>query len=76
MIAQRSNILNYSIAADSREIAEAGKRDSSAMKAIAILTMAFLPGTFVAVRIRYHPNSSNFVRRAKISAGVLRDASL
>jgi hypothetical protein len=35
------------------------------MKAIAVLTMAFLPGTFVAVRIRYHPNYSNFVRRAK-----------
>lgn len=37
------------LAADSREIAAAAKRDSSALKAIAILTMLFLPGTFLAV---------------------------
>jgi hypothetical protein len=30
------------------------KRDSSAMKAIAVLTMFFLPGTFVAVS-QAHP---------------------
>jgi len=48
-MAQRDNIANQSIAADSREIASAARRDSSAMKAIALLTMTFLPGTFVAV---------------------------
>lgn len=48
LIAQRDNIANQSIAADSRAIASAAKRDSSAMKAIALLTMTFLPGTFVA----------------------------
>ncbi|PVH79935.1 hypothetical protein DL98DRAFT_419531, partial [Cadophora sp. DSE1049] len=36
------------IAADSREISAAAKQDSSAMKTIAIMTMLFLPGTFVA----------------------------
>ncbi|KAL9612390.1 MAG: hypothetical protein Q9167_003030 [Letrouitia subvulpina] len=48
LIAQRDNNVNQSIAADSREIAAAARRDSSAMKAIAFLTMFFLPGTFVA----------------------------
>lgn len=32
-----------------KTIAIAAKRDSSAMKTIAVLTMVFLPGTFVAV---------------------------
>jgi hypothetical protein len=32
-------------------IATEGKRDSSSMKTIAAVTMVFLPGTFVAVRI-------------------------
>lgn len=32
-----------------RQIALETKRDSSAMKTIAMLTMFFLPGTFVAV---------------------------
>lgn len=40
------------LAADSREIAAASKRDSSAMKGIAFLTMVFLPGTYIAVSIR------------------------
>ena len=38
------------MANDSAHITLASKRDSSAMKAIAVLTMAFLPGTFLAVR--------------------------
>lgn len=37
------------LAADSRQISVASKRDSTAMKGIAVLTMVFLPGTFVAV---------------------------
>ena len=32
----------------SRDLAAAARRDSSAMKSIAVLTMAFLPGTFFA----------------------------
>jgi hypothetical protein len=39
---QRDNKLN-------QLIANASKRDSSAMKALAVVTMVFLPGTFVAV---------------------------
>lgn len=42
MIAQEENRL-------SRTVAENSKRDSAAMKTIAILTMFFLPPTFVAV---------------------------
>jgi uncharacterized membrane protein len=37
------------ITEQSRDIAREAKRDSSAMKAIAVLTMFFLPGTFFAV---------------------------
>jgi len=37
------------ISSQSRDIARESKRDSSAMKAIALLTMFFLPGTFIAV---------------------------
>ena len=38
------NAVNFS-----KSIAEASKHDASAMKTIAVLTMVFLPGTFVAV---------------------------
>ncbi|RYP19075.1 hypothetical protein DL765_003571 [Monosporascus sp. GIB2] len=37
-----------SIAAASKDLAEATRRDSSSMKTIAIMTMVFLPGTFFA----------------------------
>ncbi|KAH9905969.1 hypothetical protein F4778DRAFT_688308 [Xylariomycetidae sp. FL2044] len=40
--------VNTELAASSRKIAEAAKRDSSSMKTVAIMTMAFLPGTFIA----------------------------
>jgi hypothetical protein len=43
--------LNIEVARDSKLIALATGRDSIAMKMIAILTIAFLPGTFVAVGI-------------------------
>ena len=49
-MSQKDNLVNIEVAADSRKIAQASKRDSSAMKSIALLTMVFLPGTFVAVR--------------------------
>lgn len=44
-----SNKLSARISEQSRDIARETKRDSSAMKAIAVLTMFFLPGTFFAV---------------------------
>jgi len=47
-INQKDSRLNYSIARDSKKIAAATRKDSSAMKTIAILTIIFLPGTFIA----------------------------
>ncbi|CAD6594358.1 MAG: hypothetical protein ASARMPRED_009242 [Alectoria sarmentosa] len=45
---QRESELNVEVAKDSKSIAAASKRDSSAMKSIALLTMLFLPATFVS----------------------------
>ena len=47
-MAQRDNLTNISLASDSRLIAAASRRDSSAMKTIAVVTMVFLPGTYVS----------------------------
>ena len=44
--------MSVEVAKDSKSIAAASKRDSSAMKSIALLTMLFLPATFVSVQ--YH----------------------
>lgn len=49
LIAQRDSLRNIEIGKDTKEVAAASKRDSSAMKTIAVLTMIFLPGTFVSV---------------------------
>jgi hypothetical protein len=58
LMQRQDNNLNLQIAKDSRTLAEASKelarkskRDSSSMKAIAVLTMFFLPGTAVAVSL-------------------------
>jgi hypothetical protein len=57
LLAKQDNELSQQIASqsrdltdDSRQIAAASKRDSSAMKGIAILTMVFLPGSYISVR--------------------------
>jgi hypothetical protein len=50
-LAQKDNMLNIEVARDSKLIALASSRDSMSMKTIALLTIAFLPGTFVAVSI-------------------------
>lgn len=42
-------MLNIEVARDSKVIALASSRDSTAMKTVALLTITFLPGTFVAV---------------------------
>ncbi|KAI9783434.1 MAG: hypothetical protein M1816_001408 [Peltula sp. TS41687] len=47
-IMQRDNELNMQIARSSERIAEESRRDSSSMKTIAVLTLVFLPGTYVA----------------------------
>lgn len=46
---QKEAIITSKIAYTSATIASESKKDSSAMKAIAVLTMFFLPGTFLAV---------------------------
>lgn len=48
LIAQRDAKVGQQLAGDSSQIARESKRDSSAMKALALLTMVFLPGTFCA----------------------------
>ena len=50
-IAQRDNKLNLTISRASKTLAMSSKRDSSAMKTLALLSMVFLPGTAIAVRI-------------------------
>ena len=47
-MAQKDNLLNISLANDSRRIAAASQRDSTAMKTISVVTMVFLPGTYIA----------------------------
>ncbi|KAI1125245.1 hypothetical protein F5Y10DRAFT_11907 [Nemania abortiva] len=46
--AQEESRINREIAESSRDQAEAAKRDTASMKTIAVMTMAFLPGTFFA----------------------------
>lgn len=50
--AQRDARLQNFMANQSSQVAQASKRDSSAMKGIAVLTMVFVPGTFMAVSLR------------------------
>ena len=49
-IAVRDNKMNCELAVSSHAIAAATKMDSNAMKSISVITMLFLPGTFVSVR--------------------------
>lgn len=48
LIAQRDAQIGQRLAKDSSQMARASKRDSSAMKALSLLTMLFLPATFCA----------------------------
>lgn len=49
LIAQRDMDTSIKVASDSRELAAASRKDSAAMRTIAVVTTVFLPGTFVAV---------------------------
>ena len=49
LVAQRDSRSNLDVAKNSASIARANKRDSSAMKAIAVITAFSLPETFIAV---------------------------
>jgi hypothetical protein len=48
---QKDQEISIQIAHDSRTLAQKATRDSTSMKAIAAVTMCFLPGTFVAVSL-------------------------
>ena len=47
-LAFKNNEINLSLARSSQRIAQETRKDSSAMKSIAVLTMVFLPATFIA----------------------------
>ena len=49
LIAQRDQKTTIEIAKDSKILAEESRRDNISMKAIAAVTMSFLPGTYLAV---------------------------
>ncbi|RVX66918.1 hypothetical protein B0A52_09042 [Exophiala mesophila] len=67
LIAQRDQNQNIRIANDTQILARESKRDSTAMKAIAFVTMIFLPGTFLSSVFSMNlfewdaPNSSDVV---------------
>ncbi|KAI1459729.1 hypothetical protein F4805DRAFT_51584 [Annulohypoxylon moriforme] len=48
LLTHEDSAIHAELADASRKIAEASKRDSSSMKTVAIMTMAFLPATFFA----------------------------
>ncbi|KAI2627850.1 hypothetical protein GGR54DRAFT_636973 [Hypoxylon sp. NC1633] len=48
LLTHEDSATNLELASASRRIAEAAKRDSSSMRAVAVVTMAFLPATFIA----------------------------
>jgi Mg2+ and Co2+ transporter CorA len=51
LINMRDGRVSKAIAETSEQIARESKRDSSAMKTLAVLTTVFLPPTFVAVSL-------------------------
>jgi hypothetical protein len=55
-MAQKDAKVNIQLAETTATIALESKKDSSAMKAIAVLTMCFLPGTFLAVSMIFRDN--------------------
>ncbi|KAK5995002.1 hypothetical protein PT974_03392 [Cladobotryum mycophilum] len=64
LIAQRDTKANIELADKSRVIAEATLRDSSSMKTIAVMTLVFLPATFVCASRQPPPHirrPTNFV---------------
>ena len=48
LIAENDAALSHDMATDSRTLALASQRDSASMKSLAVVSMFFLPGTFVA----------------------------
>lgn len=50
VVVQRDSKANVKIATETMNISRAAKIDSASMKTIAVVTLAFLPATFVSVR--------------------------
>lgn len=50
-MAQRDNALNKRTSDASLEVSRVSKMDSNDMRTIAAVTLAFLPATFMAVRV-------------------------
>lgn len=63
MISQNDSRASITVAEESTNLALAAARDGSVMKSIAVVTMLFLPGTFVSVshrfRVTSHPGSNH-----------------
>ncbi len=57
LAAQRDSAINIQLAKDSRKIAEDSKRDSTSMMTLAIVSMFFLPGTYIGVSRQTPPPS-------------------
>lgn len=49
MLQQRDNKLSHGLAESSNALADRAKADSTAMKALGIVSAIFLPGTFMSV---------------------------
>lgn len=64
------NFMTTREAISGRMIAAAGMKDGAAMKALALLTTVFLPGTFLAVRIPSSPRPASPLNR--VTADVCR----
>jgi hypothetical protein len=72
---QKDSKVNIELAEMTALIARESKKDSSAMKAIAVLTMCFLPGTFLAVSdFHRHSELGSNLGTTLTYAGSLRDA--
>jgi Mg2+ and Co2+ transporter CorA len=68
LAAQKDSQINKRIAEESKNIASDTRKDSESMKTIAVLTMAFLPGTFVSAVLSmnfFDSTSGEFVVHSK-----------
>jgi hypothetical protein len=59
-MSQRDNALNKRLGEQSLLISEYSRLDSANMRTIAAVTLAFLPGTFVAVSHLFLPISKDY----------------
>jgi len=65
LIAQQDQNTSIGIARDSKTLAEESKRDSTSMKAIAVVTMTFLPGTFAAVCLPILNHDAHIIKNVR-----------